>query len=155
MKLPSAIVRTHITMAVPPEPGPARGSEACTPVRGPPAAMRAPGDKRSAAQNSEPDPARIPLLEQRASRVPRWNPPVGESALQVSAGRSQGWAKGGARGAERLCAPLLSGSPTPVLTPPPQVLLFPPWDRVTQGNKVGLHILCPLLKCHKEVAGKS
>ncbi|XP_036265015.1 lITAF domain-containing protein [Pipistrellus kuhlii] len=32
-------------------------------------------DKRSAAQNSEPDPARIPLLEQRASGVPTWNPP--------------------------------------------------------------------------------
>ncbi|XP_059547809.1 lITAF domain-containing protein [Myotis daubentonii] len=40
--------------------------------------MRAPGDRHSAAQNSEPDPARIPLLEQRASGVPRWNPPMGE-----------------------------------------------------------------------------
>nr|KAF6488616.1 hypothetical protein HJG59_000133 [Molossus molossus] len=36
--------------------------------------MRA-GDKPSAAQNAEPDPARIPLLEQRTSGVPRWNHP--------------------------------------------------------------------------------
>ncbi|XP_070269865.1 lipopolysaccharide-induced tumor necrosis factor-alpha factor homolog [Myotis yumanensis] len=46
--------------------------------------MRAPGDKRSAAQNSEPDPARIPLLEQRASGVPRWNPPMEPSPLPSS-----------------------------------------------------------------------
>lgn len=49
--------------------------------------------------------------------------------------------------------PLVSWSLTPVLTP--QVLLSPTWDRVSQGDTVGLHTLCPLLKGHKEVAEQS
>ncbi|XP_045640596.1 lITAF domain-containing protein isoform X1 [Ursus americanus] len=37
--------------------------------------MGTPRDKRFAAQSPEPDAARIPLLEQRTPRPPRWNPP--------------------------------------------------------------------------------
>lgn len=76
-----ATVRTHITMAVPPEPGLGRGArEAHTLAQGQPGSiMGTPRDKRSAAQSLEPDAARIPLLEQRMPRPPRWNPPQGES----------------------------------------------------------------------------
>ncbi|XP_045849565.1 lITAF domain-containing protein isoform X2 [Meles meles] len=45
-------------------------------VRGQPGIMGT-RDKRSAAQNPEPDPARIPLLEHRTPGAPRWNAPQG------------------------------------------------------------------------------
>nr|XP_044602959.1 lITAF domain-containing protein isoform X2 [Equus asinus] len=67
-----ATVRTHIAMAVPPEPGAAGGAGGglhCWQDGDPPQ------DKRSVAQSSEPDAARIPLLAQRTSSVPRWNHP--------------------------------------------------------------------------------
>ncbi|XP_072607396.1 lITAF domain-containing protein [Vulpes vulpes] len=43
--------------------------------------MGTPRDKRSAALGSEPDAARIPLLEQRSPGAPRWNYPQGLSSL--------------------------------------------------------------------------
>ncbi|XP_073755634.1 lipopolysaccharide-induced tumor necrosis factor-alpha factor homolog isoform X2 [Callorhinus ursinus] len=50
--------------------------EVRTPVPGQPGGiMGTPQDKRSAAQSPELYAARIPLLEQRTSRAPRWNPP--------------------------------------------------------------------------------
>lgn len=73
-------VTPHITMAVPPQPGLGRGARgAPTLVQGQPGgAMGTPRDKRSATLGSEPDAARIPLLEQRSPGAPRWNYPQGE-----------------------------------------------------------------------------
>ncbi|XP_064448592.1 lITAF domain-containing protein isoform X11 [Mirounga angustirostris] len=70
-------------MPFPPEPGLGRGiREVSTLVPGQPGGiMGTPRDKRLAAQNPELDAARIPLLEQRTSRAPRWNPPQGTPVL--------------------------------------------------------------------------
>ncbi|XP_019324098.2 lITAF domain-containing protein [Panthera pardus] len=66
----------HITMAVPPEPGPGRGTrQAGTLAQGHPGLAMGTPDKHSAAQSLEPAAAGIPLLEQNTSRTPRWNHP--------------------------------------------------------------------------------
>lgn len=72
---PLAIVRTHSTVAVRAEPDLPAGHQA---------SMRMPTDKHSAAWSSEPEAARIPLLEQKTSRGPRWDHPQGEGpSVQV------------------------------------------------------------------------
>ncbi|XP_030875833.1 LITAF domain-containing protein isoform X4 [Leptonychotes weddellii] len=75
-------------MPFPPEPGLGRGiREVRTPVPGQPGGiMGTPRDKRLAAQSPELDAARIPLLEQRTSRAPRWNPPQGLSLPSCKVG---------------------------------------------------------------------
>ncbi|XP_027973320.1 lipopolysaccharide-induced tumor necrosis factor-alpha factor homolog isoform X2 [Eumetopias jubatus] len=61
-------------------PGPPGGlgrgtREVRTPVPGQPGGIMGTRDKRSAAQSPELYAARIPLLERRTPRAPRWNPP--------------------------------------------------------------------------------
>lgn len=79
-------------MAVPPEPGLAGGAGGGLTllVRGQPGIMGT-GDKRSAAQNLEPDAAQIPLLEPRTPGAPRWNTPQGESLPHPGSGWQAGF----------------------------------------------------------------
>ena len=120
--------------------------------------MKTAGDKRSFTQNLEPDDASMPLLEQRTPNVPRWNPPQGEGAPQVSGlGEASDRLKLGPPGSRRAdCVPLLIWGLIPVLTSPTSCCPPQTQDQVTQwGQSEVFNILCPLLKCHKKIVEQS